>query len=110
MSLSPSSRSACFCRFRGDFSVAVASEFAPKDWEDFQLVAEGIAQWDVPQPPAYSLESFDRILRPQVARLQEALSKDRFEETLNNAVRTHNESVDRYAAQLRNSGIIPKFY
>jgi hypothetical protein len=36
-----------FVRGRGDFSVGVASAFAPNDWEDFQLVADGIGQWDV---------------------------------------------------------------
>ncbi len=38
------------------------------------------------------------------------LSKERFEATLNAAVKIHNESVDEYAATLRQSGIIPKLY
>jgi hypothetical protein len=63
-----------------------------------------------PRPYSYSLESFDGIFKPRLARLQEALSKDRFEATFNNAVRIHNESVDEYAATLRQSRIIPKFY
>ncbi len=101
-----------FCRGRGDFSVMVASEFAPQQWEDFRLVAEGISEWGMSQagPRYYSLETFDRVLQPRLARLQEALSKERFEATLNNAVRTHNASVDEYAASLRQSGIIPKIY
>jgi hypothetical protein len=102
-----------FCRGRGDFSVRVASEFAPQDWEDFRLLADGISEWDISQPRSaypYSLESFERILRPRLASLQEALSRERFEATLSRAVRTHNESVDEYAASLRQSGINPRFY
>lgn len=36
-----------FVRGRGDFSVEVASSFAPQDWEDFRLVADGISKWDI---------------------------------------------------------------
>jgi len=101
-----------FCRGRGDFSVVVASEFAPQHWEDFRLVANGIAEWDMAQRqlPYYTLESFDGILRPRLKRLQEALSKDDFQATMNNAVKKHNLSVDEYAAILRQSGIIPKMH
>jgi hypothetical protein len=76
------------------------------------LVADGIGEWDMsqPQPRHYTLESFEGILQPRLRRLQDALSKDRFEATLNNAVKTHNESVDEYAATHRQSGIIPKLY
>jgi hypothetical protein len=101
-----------FCRGRGDFSVVVASEFAPQDWEDFRLVADGISQWDSSnsQPRYYRLESFAGVLRPRLEPLQEALSQTRFETTLSNAVKTHNQSVDEYAATLRQSGITPKLY
>jgi len=102
-----------FCRGRGDFSVGVASEFAPRDWEDFRLLADGISEWDTSQPRSaypYSLDSFERVLRPRLAALQEALSRERFEGTLNNVVKTHNASVEEYAASLRQSGINPKFY
>ena len=100
-----------FIRGRGDFSVRVASEFAPQDWEDFCLVADGISEWDTsrPQPYSYSLETFEDVLRPRLARLQEALSKGSFEATLNCAVRKHNETVEEYAARLRQSGVVPKF-
>jgi hypothetical protein len=98
-----------FVRGRGDFSVSVASEFAPHDWEDFRLVADDVGEWDTSQPRAgeYSLENFERILRPRLAGLQEALSKDRFEATLGRTVRTHNKSVEEQAARLRQSGITP---
>jgi len=100
-----------FVRGRGDFSVSVASEFAPHDWEEFRLVADNIGMWDTsqPQPPPYSLETFEDVLRPRLAGLQEALSKERFEATLNRAVKTHNKSVDEYAAKLRQRGIVPMF-
>ena len=100
-----------FVRGRGDFSVYLAPESAPQQWEDFRLVADDIAEWDTSRPRSYSysLETFASVLRPRLAGLQEALSKDRFEATLNRAVRTHNESVDEYAAKLRQSGIVPKF-
>src|SRR5216683_2260068 len=77
------------------------------NWEDFQLVADGIGQWDMskPGPRYYTLETFEPVLRSRLERLQEALSKDRFETTLNNAVKIHNDSVDEYAATLRQSGI-----
>ena len=101
-----------FVRGRGDFSVRVASAFAPNDWEDFRLVADGIGQWDRSKagPRYYTLETFEPILRSRLERLQQALAKDRFEVTLNNAVKIHNDSVDEYAATLRQSGIIPKLY
>jgi len=74
-----------FVRGRGDFSVRVASAFAPSNWEDFQLVADDIGQWDMskPGPRYYTLETFEPVLRSRLEGLQEALSKDRFETTLN---------------------------
>jgi hypothetical protein len=101
-----------FVRGRGDFSVRIASAFAPNDWEDFQLVADGIGQWDTskPEPRYYILETLEPVLRSRLERLQEALSKDRFETTLNKAVKIHNDSVDDDATTLRQSGIIPKLY
>jgi hypothetical protein len=101
-----------YCRGRGGFSVSVASEFAPQYWEEFPLVADGISQWDTSHPRAYSysLESFGPILQPRLNLLQELLSKDRYETTLNNAAMRHNESVEQYAAALRQSGVIPKIH
>lgn len=100
-----------FVRGRGDFGVFVASEFAPQHWEDFRLVADDVGEWDTSHPRSfsYSLDTFEGVLRPRLAGLQRALSKDRFEATLNHAVRTHNEGVEEYAAKLRQSGIVPKF-
>ena len=100
-----------FVRGRGDFGVSVASEFAPRNWESFRLVADDIRDWDTSQPRSYpySLETFGGVLRPRLAGLQEALSQERFEATLNRAVKTHNESVDEYAAKLRQSSVVPKF-
>lgn len=99
-----------FVRGRGDFSVAVASAFAPTEWEGFRLVAEGIAKWDTSQHGSshYTLEAFEPVLRARLEYLQQALAKDQFEATLNNAVKMHNDSVDEYTATLRQSGIIPK--
>jgi hypothetical protein len=99
-----------FVRGRGDFSVSVASAFAPNDWEDFQLIADGIGHWDGSKPGSryYTLETFEPVLRSRLERLDEGLSKDHFETTLNNAVKIHNDSVDEYAATLRQSGIAPK--
>ena len=101
-----------FVRGRGDFGVSVASESAPERWEDFRLVADGISQWDTTRPASSSdsLEKFEGILRPRLTRLQDALSKEHFEATLDNAVRIHNESVDQYAAKLRESGIVPRIF
>jgi hypothetical protein len=101
-----------FVRGRGDFSVRVASAFAPCDWEDFELVANGVGQWDISKQRAryYTLETFEPILTSRLGRLQEALSKDRFETTLNDAVSMHNAGVDEYAATLRQSGVVPKVY
>jgi hypothetical protein len=101
-----------FIRGSGDFSVRFASVLAPNDWEGFRLVADGIGQWEVSQPGPryYTLETFEPILRSRLERLQEALSKERFEATLNNAVKIHNSSVDEYAATLRQSGIVPKLF
>lgn len=76
-------------------------------------MADGVSEWDISEPKSaypYSLENFERILQYRLAALQEALSKERFEATLNNAVNTHNASVEEYAASLRQSGITPKFY
>lgn len=66
-----------FVRGRGDFSVKVASAFEPNDWEDFQLVADGIGQWDTskPGPRYYTLETFEPVLRPRLERLQEDCRK-----------------------------------
>jgi len=101
-----------FIRGRGDFSVKVSSEFAPQYWEDFFLLADGVAEWDTDRRRgySYSLRTFGSVLSPRLARLQDALSKERCEATLRDAVRAHNESVEAYAAKLRQSGIIPKIY
>jgi hypothetical protein len=100
-----------FARGRGDFAVGVASAFAPNDWEDFRLVTDGISQWNTstPGPRHYTLETFAAVLRSRLGHLQEALSENRFEATLNTAVKIHNDSVDEYASKLRQSGRIPKF-
>lgn len=101
-----------FIQGRGDFSVRVASSFAPNDWEDFRLVADGVSQWGASGSGTqyYTLETFEPILRSRMDNLQYTLSKERFEGTLNDAVRTHNACVDEYAAALRKSGIVPKVY
>lgn len=101
-----------FVRGRGDFSVRIASAFAPNDWEDFRLVADGVSRWNMsePGPRYYTLETFEPIVRSRLERLQEDLSRDHFEATLNKAVKIHNDSVDEYAATLRQSGIVPKLY
>ena len=73
-----------------------------KHWDDTSLPELGsiflnasvvstddIGMWDTspPRPDSYSLETFADILRPRLAGLQEALSKERFEATLNRAVK-----------------------
>lgn len=101
-----------FIRGRGEFAVRVSSAFAPTEWEGFRLVADGISQWDVsqPSPRYYTLETFGPILRSRLEQLEEALSKDRFEATLNDAAKVHNNAVEEYASRLRGSGINPKIY
>ena len=101
-----------FVRGRGDFSVRLASALSLRtSGKTRQLVADGLGQWDMSAGARYyTLETFEPILRARLERLQQALSKDRFETTLNNAVKTHNDSVDAYTATLRQSGIIPKDY
>ena len=101
-----------FVRGRGDLNVSVASAFAPDCWEDLRLVADGFAKWETtrPVPYSYSLDNMESILRPRLATLQTALSKENFEKTLQQAVVTHNQAVDAYAARLNRAGIVPKFY
>ena len=97
-----------FVRGCGDFSVKVSSEFAPQHWEDFFLVADGVAEWDTDRRShCYSLETFGSVLRPRLDRLQDALSKEHYEKTLSDAVRVHNQALDAYAAKLRQSGVVP---
>ncbi len=101
-----------FVRGRGDFGVLVASSFAPKNWEDLGLVLEAAEAVEEPtehQPAHYRLETLGRILQPQFERLKEALSEERFETSLNEAVRIHNERTDKYVAKLHEQGITPKF-
>jgi|SRR5271165_738982 len=83
-----------FARERGDFGVEVASKLAPKNWEDLGLIIEAAERLKGPtehQPAYYRLESLGRILQPQFEQLKEALSEERFEISLNEAVRIHNE-------------------
>lgn len=97
-----------FCDYR-ELSFEVASEFAPHDWQDFSLLAEAIGMWDKSQPVSnYSLENLESILRPRLETLQQALSKERFEATLNNAARIHQQNVDQYLASFRPSSVSPK--
>jgi hypothetical protein len=60
-----------FARGRGEFSVAVASAFAPNHWEDFQLVADGVSKWHVPEPGPryYTLETFEPIFALSIGTL-----------------------------------------
>lgn len=97
-----------FCDHR-ELSFEVASEFAPHDWQDFSLLAEAIGMWDKSQPVSnYSLKNLESILRSRLEPLQQALSKDRFEATLNNAARIHQQNVDQYLASFRPSGVSSK--
>jgi hypothetical protein len=101
-----------FIRGRGDFSVNVASSFAPKQWLDFQLVADGIAQWSLsePRPHPYSLEEFASMLRPRLDQLLEGLSEQRYEATLQNAIYLHNNAIDHYAAEAKEAGFEPTVF
>jgi hypothetical protein len=99
-----------FARGRGDFGVEVASNFAPKNWEDLGLVIEATEHLKEPTehlPASYRLESLGRILQPQFERLKEALSEERFEASLNEAVRIHNARTEEYVAKLHEQGITP---
>jgi hypothetical protein len=101
-----------FARGRGDFGVEVASKFAPTTWEDLGLVIEAAGRLKGPaehQPAYYRLESLSRILQPQFEQLKGALSEERFEISLNKAVRIHNERTDKYVAKLHEQGTTPKF-
>jgi hypothetical protein len=92
--------------------VEVASKFAPKNWENLGLVVEATERLKEPterQPAYHRLESLGRILQPQFEQLKEALSEERFETSLNEAVRIHNERTNRYVAKLHEQGITPKF-
>jgi hypothetical protein len=93
-----------FTRGRGDFSVEVASRFAPEHFEDFALVADGLTRWDTPPAPTYSLDTFATVLRPRLIELQQKLSAENFQRTLETARRRHNASVDRYTERLRQQG------
>jgi hypothetical protein len=102
-----------FVRGRGDFGVEIASKFAPQNWEDLGLVLEAAERLKGPtghQPAYYRLESLGRVLQPQFEQLKEALSEERFEISLNEAVRIHNERTDKYVAKLHEEGITPKFF
>jgi hypothetical protein len=87
-----------FIRGRGDFSVRVASEFAPRAWEEFVLAVTRIGGWDMsqpqPRPYSYSLEDFESILRPRLGLLQQSLSKDHFEATLNKYATRESSTVN----------------
>jgi hypothetical protein len=103
----------CFVSGRGDFDVRVASKFAPTKWEQLGLVIEaarGPEETSEHQPPYYRLESLSRTLQPQFEQLKGALSEERFENTLNEAVRIHNERTDQRVAELQERGITPKFF
>ena len=97
-------------KIRGEFSVEVASKFAPEHREDFYLVADGVAEWTQVRSdlPNVSLATLGELLRPRLEYLQRAMSADSFEATFNNAVTVHNASVDGYAAKLRASGVEPR--
>ncbi len=99
-----------FVRGRGEFSVKVASAYAPRRWNDLSLVADGISRWDTtrrPNPGYYSLETLENVLRPKLPQLEAALSMEHFQQTLDTARATHNKSVDEYAERLRRSGVEP---
>jgi hypothetical protein len=101
-----------FVRGRGDFSVRVASEFAPKEWEDLELVIAAMGRSAEPaesRPNYYLLRTLARVLPPHFEGLRVALSKERFESTLHNAVTIHNDRTDRYVAKLQEKGITPRF-
>lgn len=102
-----------FSRGRGDFNVRVSSVFVPGLWEDFRLVAEGVSEWNLstaPKAHRYSLESFGQVLRRHLPDLEQSLSEENVETTMDRAVELHNKAVDEYAARLSASGFTPKFY
>ncbi len=88
---------------RLDFSVSVASSFAPQRWLDFQLVADGIARWSLtePRPRAYSLADFASILRPRRRSIARSAVKQRFDAAVKKAIDLHNNAIDQYAAEAK---------
>jgi hypothetical protein len=102
-----------FVRGRGDFGVEVASQAAPNNFEDLGLVMLAMQppqDAKEHQAPYYRLATLGAILKPQFGRLEDALSKQSFEATLNAAVRMHNDRTDNYVAELHQKGIRPKFW
>ena len=100
-----------FVRGRGDFSVRVASAFAPQEWEDIELAvaAIGDSKEKAKSGDFYDLRTLPGVFQPLFDDLKNALSDERFRATLDEAVRINNERVDQYAAKLQEQGITPRF-
>lgn len=101
-----------FCRCRGDFSVTVASELAPEDSENLDLVLETILCPPESRQAIHEscalLRTLPRVLYPHFETLKAALSQQQYSSTLRKTVAAHNERVDLQAAELRAQGINPK--
>jgi hypothetical protein len=100
----------------GETAFAVASVFAPRHWEAFQLIVSGITRWPSDSAAtarttfAGDLTSFALVLRRSVGFLQEAMSKDNVHSTLTKAIEMENASIDAYAERARANGIEPVIY
>jgi len=103
-------------RHHGETAFAVASVFAPDNWEAFQLIVSGVTRWSSSSPHttqapfANDLTSFAPVLRSSVGLLQEVLSRDAVNSTLTKAIEMENASIDAYAERARTNGVEPVIY
>jgi len=99
-----------FIRGRGDFTVKVASPATPTQWEDLDLVVATLP--DLPMKVGardlWQLRGLAAVLPHLYSSLAKALDKDGYSERLDKAAAIHNERMDQYVDQLKQSGIEPR--
>jgi hypothetical protein len=99
-------------RDRGDFTVEVTSKFAPSEWQTLGSVIAVVDRQNastLDKPAYYTIRNIEGVLRPRYEYLRDAMSEARYEATLNEVVRLHNQVIDQQVAQLRERGIEPIF-
>lgn len=101
-----------FIRGRGDFTVKVASPTAPTEWEDLDLIVATLPDLPVKvgARDLWQLRDLALVLPHLYSSLSKALERDGYSEVLDKAAEIHNERMDQYVDQLKESAVEPRIF
>lgn len=91
-----------FLRGRGEFMLEAGSEFGPEHFVKCSLLVRSIT--DTNAEDFAFIDDAARLLRPHMEALKNAMTEERFEQTLNSAIALGNADAQKHLLELRAKG------